>query len=733
MAQTTARQTAPSSSGSISGSLVLSTARRPLLLRRLLAWTLEIGLLVGSATLPWYAGEQVRRAATAPGVPPSAVVGASQDAIARTLGLPKPQPRAPVPPLTNLLWFSALGLPLILAGSQLYWLATAGKTLPKHWLGLRVVTLDGTPASTQQILLRELIGRWGLPTLVAYGLWLGSGAFPQLGILGGLTLLALAAEGATLVFNPSQRAFHDRLASTQVVPGRGVYVPIKYRAMSPMGNATSVYPANAEPNTALSFGEEIGGLTSVIWVPRAGQHPPLQQWLRQYPALVLGGGVLAGLSLLMVGIVGIQLYTQQQVTQRNSRQQNDDLFLALVDTLSVRASTAAEQQAAILALASSRDPRTLPLLVDLLGQARDGTVLDALQQALVTTGADALLPLQRLNQTLASDQTFLGGDQRRLAQQRQQTVKRTLAKLLTLQSGQLGGRDLSHTHLGQVVAGPDAFRLVLDHLDLAGVIWQGAVLSGASFRQSHFFTAGPDQRPDTYDDRIADLSGSDLTAADLSQTQLRYVRFQGSSLLRADLSGSQAVLADFSQANLGSARLISANFSQANFEQASLVGADLTDSNLTEARLVAARLHQVQATGANLSGADLTRAEGRQANFKTANLSQANLSQMDLSEGQLQEANLSQVNLAGANLQNSNLQGIHLQGANLDGADFKGAIFSQPSQPGPNSFIQPISDLKPQEALAGVDFSKGLNLSADQLAYICAQDGIHPACPDDDP
>jgi uncharacterized protein YjbI with pentapeptide repeats/uncharacterized RDD family membrane protein YckC len=728
MAHTAQRQTASPAQRERMTAIVVA-ARPALGLRRLVAWALEASLLIGGAAIPWAIGEGVRRAAPDPGVPLNPAVAVAQGAIARTLNQPRQPVITHVPPLTNLLWFSALGLPLVLGGSQLYWLARSGKTLPKYCLGLQVLTPSGAPPGVRRALQREAM-RWGVPSLAAYGLWIASGAFPHVGLLGGLVGLALVAEGNTIWLNRPRRAWHDQIAGTQVMAA-GVYFPVRQPSSASYRDVTVADAGDPIYGDALSYAEPGGGLTSVILLPPGQTPAPHRQWLRQHPALVLGGLALGGLSLLLVGVAGTLLYTQQRLTQQSSQQQTDQLFLALVDTLSTRASRPEEQRAAILALASSQDPRAIPLLVDLLSQTSDGQTLDALQQGLVTLGPATLPHLQRLNQALATDIAVLPADQRWLAQQRQQTVKRTLAKLLTLYSGQLAGVNLSQTHLGKGVDGPDAFTLVLNKVDLAGVIWQGSVLTGSSFRGARFYSAGPDQRPDTYDDWAADLSGSDLTEADLSGANLRYGLFQGSSLLRASLNSSQAAFADFSKGNLGSAQLINADLSQAQFRETSLVGADLTESNLSGAILTTARLHQAQGLGTNFSGSDLTRAEGHQATFSNANFSGAILSGADLSDSQFTGADFQSANLENARLRGANLQGANFQGANLNGTDFQNAVFFQPEGLPLDSFIEAVPNLQPGSHLAGVDFSRAKNLAADQLAYICGQGGIHPACASD--
>lgn len=738
MAQTTGRHSSVAPSSETQVNALQQVSGRPFLreqkwltVRRSVAWVLEVGLLVGSAGVPWLLGERIREFSTTPSVPLSPTVAVVENAIARTLDQPKPRSFSQVPPLTNLLWLSALGLPVVVAGSQLYWLASAGKTLPKHWLGLRVVTLERRAPGVASIVKRELLGRWGLPMLLAYSLWLG-GASSHLGLLGGLSLLALAGEGATLMLNRSRRALHDKWASTQVILVEDIHIPVKYRPTQfqvvnqQKGSADF---ADLQPwHTALTLAEEVGGLTSVILTPSDSVASTRFSWLRQYPALVLGGAVLAGLGLVMVGLVGARVYTQQQENQRHSQQQSDDMFLALVQAFST-ASRPEEQQAAALALASTQDPRAVPLLVDWLAQADQAQTIETLQQALVTLGPQALPYLKRLNQTLENDLVTIPLEQRLPYELRQQAVKRTLAKLLTIYSDQLRGYDLNRTFLGYRVNTPDAFTLVLENLDLAGIQWQGSVLSGANFRQSRFFAPGSDGRVDTYDDWITDLSGSDLTAANLANANLRYVVLQGSSLLRANLQDTQAAFADFTGANLGGARLIGANLSAANLNGASLVGADLTEAQLPDAALIGARLTQIRADGANLKQADLSRVEGRGADLSGANLQGATLTAADLQESQLEAADLRQANLVNANLADANLHAAQFQGADLTGANLQNAVLHKAANSELESFIEPLPAKRQQDGIfADVDFSKALNLAPEQLGYICAQGGLHPAC-----
>ena len=98
--------------------------------------------------------------------------------------------------------------------------------------------------------------------------------------------------------------------------------------------------------------------------------------------------------------------------------------------------------------------------------------------------------------------------------------------------------------------------------------------------------------------------------------------------LRRMLEGGQTQAAlefDLSGANLSEANLREADLSEANLREANLSGADLSGANLREADLIGANLSEADLIGANLREADL-----RGANLSGANLRGANLSEADL-------------------------------------------------------------------------------------------------------
>jgi uncharacterized protein YjbI with pentapeptide repeats len=164
------------------------------------------------------------------------------------------------------------------------------------------------------------------------------------------------------------------------------------------------------------------------------------------------------------------------------------------------------------------------------------------------------------------------------------------------------------------------------------------------------------------------LSGVDLSDADLSGANLRSAYLRGADLSSADLSGANLFGANLRSADLSGADLSGAYLSGANLRSADLSGADLRGADLIGADLIGAYL-----SGANLRSADLRSADLIGAYLIGANLRSANLSGADLSGAYLSGAKLSGANLSGANLSGAYLSGAYLIGANLSGANLRGA------------------------------------------------------------
>lgn len=142
----------------------------------------------------------------------------------------------------------------------------------------------------------------------------------------------------------------------------------------------------------------------------------------------------------------------------------------------------------------------------------------------------------------------------------------------------------------------------------------------------------------------------ELTGADLSSANLK----------RANLSQADLERADLSNADLERAHLSKADLRLANLKHADLFGADLSDANLSDANLGRADLRF-----ANLSDADLGLAYLSDANLEGAILSGATLNGADLKRANLSDANLSGVTLNGADLSNANLKRANLTNAEV--------------------------------------------------------------------
>ena len=132
---------------------------------------------------------------------------------------------------------------------------------------------------------------------------------------------------------------------------------------------------------------------------------------------------------------------------------------------------------------------------------------------------------------------------------------------------------------------------------------------------------------------IVGKSKLNLSGADLSGANLPVANLSGADLSGADLSGADLPVANLSGANLSGAKLIDANLLFANLSGANLDNAQLSKANLT---------------GAKLDNADLTE----------ANLWMAKLSNTDLSRTILCNADLSGAILRNADLFNAVLKDI---------------------------------------------------------------------------
>ena len=700
----------------------------PTLGRRLLAWSLEVAILTASIAGPLYVGGKLNEKTETPSAELTPALKVAHHWAAQVLGLsPRSRPRQ-VNPLTNVVWSASLGLPLILAAAHLYSMSRYGKSWPKQWLGVQVLTLAGQMPGWRQTLLREGIGKWGGPLAIAYVVWNMSGAFPNLFLLVGLGAVALVGESLTGLGNRPRRPWHDWLAGTCVVDQEtGAIIRLSHLWEQEADDLSQPYPPYHQARAGLSWADSQGGLTSVIFNPIG--FAGISTW-PQFSRLGIGLGAF----LIVGSLAGVGSY---HLLRHFKAADNSDevLYVNLVSTLTDPTLDTSARRAAVLALGNLPDQRVTPLLVDLIAQTEDPQWLDALQQALVTQGAEAIPYLRRLNQSLTADLAMQGDAAwHRTLVIRLQTVNRILTKLLLLEEGDRPyPLDLSALHLGYLPGGHGEFTLVLKKQDLSGIRWQGSVLTRAQLQGARFYSIGADRHRDTYDDKTADLSGADLTGANLTGANLSLSRLVGSGLLRSTLNRANLTLANLTKANLEQAALIQADLSQAQLVDARLSRADLTAAQLSYANLEGARLSGINAAGVELSGAVLRGVSANSANLTDANLTDVNLEKADLSRARLQNANLHNADLSQAILKDADLRDVKLQGADLTEVDLAGAILTAPKGPPQRGFVTQIPAKSSGSKFAGVDFSTARNLEPEQLTFICAQAGIHPACDFTDP
>ncbi|WP_392533870.1 pentapeptide repeat-containing protein [Nostoc sp. C117] len=689
--------------------------------RRFAAWAAEITLVVTSGLIPFGIGVYANSRSDLNRVPLNPVLVTTERAIARPLALPVSYGIPNVAWPTNFLWTIALLAPVTLSWWQLYLLAKTGRTIPKRWLGVRVVNAQGMPPGLGAVVLREGVGRWSVPISIAYLLWRYSFAFPNLGLFTFLGVLMVLGEAIALPSGRERRALHDQLAGTYSIDAT--------RPLPSSFLANKQLQSTSDSDRAEEWQE---GNEELALAPT--QAPHIWRRIKQNPNLTLFVVGLTSMTAVLATLIGTQVYIQIQQSQRATKQINGQQFVELVKQLNPSSGATNEQrQSAILALGGLKDPQSIEFLADLLVKETNPSLLDTIQQALTTVGPKAIPELKNKNQFLVSELESLSSSpsqERELQQTRLQINQRTINKILSVYSGKIEGVDLSRIQLGQSgTSGNSSFNLVLDNIDLSGVKLKSANLNQASFKGSRFRSMGEDGRWDTYDDVMADLSQAQLQQANLTDANLSRVLMNRTDLSRATLNRANLSSARLFEAKLNSTQLVGADLRNAVLEQASLTGADLGDAKLNEANLYAARLGRVSAIGTQLSFANLTNTDWEGADLSGAYLDRANLSNANLSATRLTGAVLRSAQMENVNLQNADLSLADLRGANVAGANFKGTILAPSKQDPADQFVK-TPDLGSVSAVVqGVDFSQAKNLDSKQLAYICTQGGIHPSCP----
>ncbi len=677
----------------------------PLSTRRFVAWTVEITLFIASGLVPYALGVYVNSRSEIRRVPLNPVLVVTEKAIARPLALPVSYGIRNVAWPTNILWTLALLLPTGISAWQLYLLAKTGSSTPKRWFGVRVVNELGTPPGLSAVVVREGLGRWTVPVSAAYMLWRYSFLFPNLALFTSLIMLMILVESKGWPAQKHRRSFHDQLAGTYTIDAASTVIH--------PGEQSKVIENDVVDSSSTQKSSSI---------PSPRNNPNL--------SLLLVG--LTSMIAVLSTLIGTQIYIQTQENYRRSEQTNSQKFIELIKALNPNNGvTNEDRQRAVLALGSIDDKQSVKLLIDLLVKETDPKTLDTIQQALTNTGFKAIPELNRMNQFLVKELQSTGKSPNGEVRQNQLILtQQVINKILAIYSGKINKIDLSNAELGSQVSGEKSlFNLVLNNIDLSGIVLKSANLNQANFQGSRFRSVGEDGRWDTYDDVIADLNNAQLKQANLSNANLSRVSMSRSDLSQANLNKANLSYTRLFGANLSSTQLVGTDLRNAILENASLTNADLSNANLTEANLYAAHLVRVSAIGTQLAYANLTNTDWQGADLSEGYLDYANLSNANLSASRLTGATLRWTNLENANLRNADLSRADLRGANLTGTDFQGTILFAGKQNPEDQFVE-TPDIGSQNAsIKGVDFSKAKNLDPQQLAFICTQGGLHSRCP----
>jgi uncharacterized protein YjbI with pentapeptide repeats len=126
-----------------------------------------------------------------------------------------------------------------------------------------------------------------------------------------------------------------------------------------------------------------------------------------------------------------------------------------------------------------------------------------------------------------------------------------------------------------------------------------------------------------------------------------------------DLSGSNLSYAQLNKIDLSNADLSKTNLTRADLQEANLSNANLSDSNLTMTNLY----------GANLQGANLTKAI-----LDRTQLPESNLTNAILHKAILRSPNLREAKFTGADLRGAKILGSFAKNADLTGVQFDGFI-----------------------------------------------------------
>ncbi len=168
-----------------------------------------------------------------------------------------------------------------------------------------------------------------------------------------------------------------------------------------------------------------------------------------------------------------------------------------------------------------------------------------------------------------------------------------------------------------------------------------------------------------------DLSGANLSKANLEEANLSKANLRGINLSKARLERANLSESHLEEANLSEAHLEEANLTRASLEKSNLIGiylekSTLIETNLRKAQLIGAHLNEASLFQAQLKNVDLFMAQLERTNLVKANLKGAKLIQTHLEEANLSEAHLEGAELIEVFLEKAKLKGTYLDKARLE-------------------------------------------------------------------
>ena len=165
--------------------------------------------------------------------------------------------------------------------------------------------------------------------------------------------------------------------------------------------------------------------------------------------------------------------------------------------------------------------------------------------------------------------------------------------------------------------------------------------------------------------------------------------------------------------------LAESDLSGANLVETNLTSTDLKNSNLLGANLEKATLVRASLSGSAAKGARFVRIEAYRTNFRQIDAQGASFEGAELQRSNFQQAKLADTNFTKADLGRSQFDGADVSGSrfaltNLARADFRGAVFSRPAD-----FDRAFLFLT---RIEGVDLAAATGLTQWQLDMACGDD-----------